>query len=66
MPFRLWAGSGAKFCVLSRPGASILHAVIELTGQFRCVEGRSVVACWMQNLVDTRQIPHRVSFGKLC
>lgn len=58
-PFRLWAmGSGAKFCVLSRPG-SIYPAwpVIELTGRFRCVEGRSVAACWMQNLVDTRQIP---------
>jgi len=58
VPFRRWAlASGARFCVLSRPGAmQNCWSIPELGNDFKSTDGRSVAAAWMQNIKDTTQV----------
>ena len=52
--FRKWLKiTGAKHCVLSRPGTLNGWPVIETGGRFKCAKGRGVAAAWMQNIADT-------------
>ena len=55
VPFRNWAeASGARYCILSRPGAMRkCWSIPELGSSFKSTDGRGVSAAWMQNIADT-------------
>lgn len=59
VPFREWLyATGASYCVLSRIGCVKKGWTIpEMGHRFHSTDGRSVVAAWYQNLVDTSSTP---------
>ena len=59
VPFREWLyKTGAPFCILSRIGTLKEGWTIpEMGHRFHSTDGRSVVAAWFQNLLDTSETP---------
>ena len=59
-PLRHWlARTGAKFCLLSRPGGLYggCWTIPEMKETFHAADGRAVAAAWFQNIRDTRRAP---------
>lgn len=65
VPFRDWlAASGARFCVLARPGCfRRCWSVPEMTSAFYTNDGRGVAAAWHQNITDTSREEPEVAIG---
>jgi hypothetical protein len=57
-PFRRWQiESGARYCILSRPGCIRGWTIPELGNSFYITPKKGVAAAWFQNLTDTTSAP---------